>query len=133
MSKLFDDISRSEELRKELSMLEKKKEELKVELEILQEDCEHSIIIVTNVNPGYSIRARCLFCGKRYYIPHELREIPNHIDLDAYKYNCFRHVFLDREIYDIITNRAKEYLVENPDIQSKQLAQKLENYFKQLK
>lgn len=131
MSKLLiDNISRSEELYDELAILEKKKEELKTELEKLQENCEHSIIIVARVNPGYAVWAKCLFCGKYYNIPHELRKIPNHIDLEAYKYKKFRYFYSDRGIYSIITNKAKEYLSESPDMQSKQLAQKLEDFFK---
>ncbi len=126
---LIDNISRSEELCNELAIIEKKKRELKTELEKLQENCEHNIIIVARVNPGYEVWSKCLFCGKYYNVPHELREIPNHIVLDAYNYKRFKCFYSDEEIYSIITNKAKEYLSENPNMQSKQLAQKLENFF----
>ncbi len=131
MSKLLiDNISRSEELCNELAMLEQKKQKLQAELEELQEKCEHSIIIVTKVNPGYAIRAKCLFCGEHYTIPHQLREIPNHITLEAWTYEKLKHIYSDREIYRIITNKAKEFLKENPTMTSKKLAQQLENFFK---
>lgn len=127
---LIDNISRSEELCNELAIIEKKEKELKTELEKLQESCDHNIIIVARVNTGYAIWAKCLFCGKYYNVPHELREIPNHIDLDTYNYKRFKYFHPDEEIYSIVTNKAKEYLSENPNMQSKQLAQKLEDFFK---
>lgn len=103
---LIYNISRSEELCNELAMLENKEKELKTELEKLQEDCKHSIIIVARVNPGYAVWAKCLFCCKYYEIPHEVREIPN----QAYNYKKFKYFHSDREIYSIITNKAKKYL-----------------------
>lgn len=129
MSKqLIDNIFRFEELCNELAMLEKKQKELKTELEKLQEDCEHSIIIVAKVNPGYAVWAKCLFCNKHFYTPHELRDIPNHILLEAWKYDKLKY-YSDDEKYSIITSKAKEFVEEDTTITSKQLAQKLETFF----
>ena len=126
---LIDNISHSNELCNELAMLEKKKERLQTELDELQEKCEHRIIIVTMVNFGYSVRAKCLFCNKHYNTPHALREIPNHITLSAYTYKKLKHVYSDQEIYSIITSKAKEFLQESPTMDCNQLAQKLNAFF----
>lgn len=130
MSKqLIDNISRSNKLCDELAMLEKQKRKLQTQLEELQEKCEHRIIIVAKANFGYSVKAKCLFCNKYYTIPHELREIPSCIILEAWKYTKLKDFYSEEEIYNIISSKAKKFLEEDTIITSEQLAQKLETFF----
>lgn len=126
---LIDNIYHSNELCNELALLEKKKQKLQTELDELQEKCEHTIIIVTMVNFGYCVKAKCLFCNKHYNTPHALREIPNHITLDAYNYKNLEYVYSDEEIYSTITSKAKEFLQETPTMSCNQLAKKLNTFF----
>ncbi len=127
---LIDNISCSDELCNELAILKKKEEKLQAQLDDLQEKCGHPIIIVAMVDFGYAVNAKCLFCNKHYNTPHELRKIPNYIALDAWAYKKLKDVYFDKEIYSIITSKAKEFLQENPTIDSKQLAQNLNAFFK---
>lgn len=126
---LIYNFSRSKEICDKLALLEIEKKELQAELDVLQEKCEHPIIIVGWTNNGYAVRAKCLFCNEYYTTPHEIREIPNSILLEAWTYTKFKHIYSDEEIYSIMTSKAKEFIKEYPNITSKQLAKKLENYF----
>lgn len=99
-------------------------------LESLQDECCHDIVIVAKViSIGYSLKAKCLFCGKHFSTPHELREIPNKNNLEACYCEKFQYSS-ESEIYDFITSQAEIAILKNPDITKKELGEYLEQFLK---
>ena len=95
-------------------------------LEKMQEECNHEIVIVAGVpNPGYSVRAKCLFCGKHFSTPHDLRELPNKNLLDAYSCKKFEY-YSENEIYNYITHQVNSITYKNSDVTIDELRDELQ-------
>lgn len=126
MNSLLDSILRSKSLEESINML---KQDLKLkesELEKMQSTCTHGIVIVSEiVSQGHSIKAQCLFCGKSFSTPHELRELPNRESvLGAYSFRQFKNVSSET-IYESVTEKAKIILKNNRNLSEKQLLEHL--------
>ena len=94
-------------------------------LESLQEECKHDIVVVAAIlSPGYSIEAKCLFCGEHFSLPHSLRELPRENILEA----CYCQKFCDHSVNDIYKDIiAKSIFIarHNPNITKNELYNKL--------
>ena len=100
-------------------------------LESLQEECNHDIVIVAKViSLGYSIRAKCLFCGEDFSLPHSLRELPNENILEP----CFCKKFneySEEDIYNAIKQKAKYITKQTPDITKDKLRDELKKFLEE--
>lgn len=119
--KRMEYIERRENLEAEIKNLRRKEEEL----DKMQSECKHEIVIVLDEHNCYSIEAKCLFCGRMFYDPRALREVGKTINMNTYqapilflrpdeKYQIVRKMFekLDSENLEIsqIANIIKEEL-----------------------
>lgn len=96
-------------------------------LEELQENCKHELVIVASANPGYSVEAKCIFCGKHFTSPHDLRELPNKSLLEACYFNKFEGYSKD-EIYSSITRKANSIARKNSNITIDELRDELQKH-----
>lgn len=96
-------------------------------LEKIQESCNHEIVIVAATNIGYSVKAKCIFCGEHFTSPHDLRKLPNKSLLEA----CFCKKFegySEDEIYCSITRRANSISRKNSNITIDELRDELQKF-----
>lgn len=96
-------------------------------LERMQNNCNHEIVIVASANPGYSVEAKCIFCGKHFTSPHDLRELPNKSLLEACYSNKFEGYSKD-EIYSSITRKANSIARKNSNITIDELRDELQKH-----
>ena len=121
---LLNSILETECLEETIEKLNNNLRQEKENLEKKQEECKHNIVIVAECNPGYSVKARCLFCGKHFHTPHDLREISEHELLEV----CFSkryQGYTGNQIYLDITKSAKKILQQNSSMTYNQLYQNL--------
>ena len=115
MKTLNDELLYIRSLEKNIKASKEILEREEKRLETLQEECSHDIVIVAKViSTGYSLKAKCLFCGKHFSTPHELREIPNKNKLEA----CFckkLQMLSTNEIYDCIEHKSDSIILHSND------------------
>lgn len=116
-----------QDLESNIKIAKKTYEEEISRLKKLQENCNHEIVIVATTNPGYSVKAKCLFCGKHFSTPHDLRELPNKSILEACYCKKFEGYSEDK-IYSCITRRATSIVHTNSNITVNELYDELQKY-----
>ncbi len=125
---LKSELLRIKDLEENIKALNQILERENARLKSLQEECNHDIIIVADIlSPGYSIEAKCLFCGKHFSSPHSLRELPEKNILEV----CFSKKFYDysvNAIYNCIIDKSTSIAYHNPNITKNELYDKLKKF-----
>lgn len=120
-------LMRIKDLEANIEIAKKTYEEEISRLEKLQENCTHEIVIVGSSNPGYSVKAKCLFCGKHFSTPHDLRKLPNKSLLEACYCNRFEG-YSEDEINSCITSMANSIVRKNSNITVTELYDELQKF-----
>lgn len=120
-------LMRIKDLEANIEIAKKTYEEEISRLEKLQENCSHEIVIVVSSNPGYSVKAKCLFCGKHFSTPHDLRELPNKSLLEACYCKRFKG-YSEDQINGCITLKSYSITRKNSNITIDELRDELQQF-----
>lgn len=120
-------LMRIKDLEANIEIAKKTYEEEISRLEKLQENCTHEIVIVGSSNPGYSVKAKCLFCRKHFSSPHDLRELPNKNLLEACYCKRFKG-YPEDQINSCITLKAYSITRKNSNITIDELRDELQQF-----
>lgn len=133
---LFQKILKAENMHEKLKDLEARRKEIISELD----NCEHEIVVVSKViSVGNSLRAKCLCCGKKYFEPYELSEVPYNNRLEVYRSKKIAYRSPDGdlwgymspdEVYDFVREKIRELTLAYPNITSEDLLKELREFFK---
>lgn len=96
--------------------IEKKINELKEELNQIQRECKHEIIIMYKCSNYYWIDAKCLFCGKKMEDGYVLKQKEIRVinaDIEGIKSN--------QDKYEIIKEKYMAISEINPDLEEQQI------------
>ena len=129
---LYDELLYVRDLELNIKSLKEILQREEKRFESLQEECSHDIVIVAKVlSPGYSIEAKCLFCGENFSIPHSLRKLPNENTLEA----CYCKKFAGyptKDIYNAIERKARCITKsQTPDITMDKLRDELKKFLQE--
>ena len=108
-------LERAEYLERELKQLKL----LKSEDTKRKKNCKHDVVVVAKLSDAYHMEAKCLYCGKLFHKPEDLRNVGSILRMFQFKWEVsaeakyqFGAELLKKEL-KLFPNLSDEELVKN--------------------